>query len=66
MEKENERGVNPPLDGLDRRTFLRRSAIVTGALAATHLARIPAFATTTSRGFSDCHYPLREDSGLCR
>jgi len=46
MEKENGRGVKSTNDRLDRRSFLRRSAVVTGALAATHLARIPAFATT--------------------
>ena len=46
MENENARGGQPSTDGLDRRSFLRRSAIVTGALAATRLGRIPAFAMT--------------------
>jgi para-nitrobenzyl esterase len=46
MENEDGRGVKSSPDGLDRRSFLRRSAIVTGALAATHLAGIPGFANT--------------------
>jgi len=46
MKKKDGRGVNLSIEDLDRRSFLRRSAVVTGALAAPHLARIPAFATT--------------------
>ena len=46
MKKKDERGVESSIEDVDRRSFLRRSAVVTGALAASHLARIPAFATT--------------------
>jgi para-nitrobenzyl esterase len=44
MKNGDVRGMQSSQE--DRRSFLRRSAVVAGGLAASHLIRIPAFATT--------------------
>ena len=46
MNNKQAAGMPPSPGELDRRSFLRKSALVAGGAAASNLIRIPAFATT--------------------